>query len=619
MLPSIRSRIQAISTGIVVTALALTAGATYVIVRNSNLETIRQNLDAIATGHALALDEWVAAKATMVAAAAEQIAPGDPHGIVRQLQRAGAFPITTAGWQDKSFVASKDRMPEGFDPTARPWYKETVAAGKQIVTTPYADAASGKPFVSFAAPVVRNGALEGVVSAVVSLEGVRDVVAAVHPTAKSLGFVVDKDGNILAHPQEKYLRKPAIELSSALTPSTLASLRQETTPLEVELDGAAKLLRAKPIRGTSWQLVVALDKAEATAALNEVVKASAIAIVLLAAVAAALSGVLTAQAFRRLSGVRDAMNEIGTGHGDLTRRLPAIGSDEVTQIATSFNTFVEKLGGVLLRIRNGSESIKVATTEIEAGNQDLSRRTEMAAGNLEETVASLSELTGSVRRSAEATVQAKRLASSASEAAARGGTVVSDVVATMEDIAQSSAKIVEIIGVIDAIAFQTNILALNAAVEAARAGEHGKGFAVVASEVRGLAHRCATAAKEIKALIEASDVSVKSGSQRVQVAGEAMNEIVDGIRRVTSLIGEISTSMGEQATGIGQINQAVEEMGHATQQNAALVEQAAAASSLLNEQAQTLAEAVAEFKLDAPESLTAMVADSTRLRHTRET
>ncbi len=603
MLPSIRSKIQAISTGIVVTALALTAGVTYVIVRHSNLETIQQNLDAIATGHALALDEWVAAKATMVSAAAEQIAPGDPQGIVRQLQRAGAFPITTAGWKDKSFVASKDRMPEGFDPTARPWYKQTEAAGKQIVSTPYADAASGKPFVSFAAPIVRNGALEGVVSAVVSLDGVRAVVAAVHPTPESLGFVVDKDGSILAHPQDKYLRKPATELSPALTPQTLASLTKETTPLEVELDGASKLLRAKPIHGTNWQLVVALDKAEATAALDSVVKASAIAIVLLAAVAAVLSGVLTAQAFSRLSGVRDAMNEIGSGDGDLTQRLPAAGRDEVTQIAVSFNTFVEKLGGVLLRIRHGSESVKIATREIEAGNQDLSRRTEMAASNLEETVASLSELTGSVRRSAEATVQATRLASSASEAAARGGTVVSDVVATMEDIAQSSAKIVEIIGVIDGIAFQTNILALNAAVEAARAGEHGKGFAVVASEVRGLAHRCATAAREIKALIEASDVSVQSGAQRVQAAGAAMKEIDDGIRQVTSLIGEISTSMGEQATGISQINQAVEEMEQATQQNAALVEQATAASSLLNEQAHTLAQAVAEFRLGAEESL----------------
>jgi len=598
MLSSIRTKIQVISTAIVVSALALTAGATYVIVRDSNLEMIRQNLDAIASGNALALDEWAAGKATMVAAAAEQIAPGDPRGIVRQLQKAGAFPITTAGWQDKSFVASKDQMPEGFDPTARPWYKETLAAAKPIVTKPYADATTGKPFVSFAAPIVRSGAIEGVVSAVVSLDGVRDVVTAVHPTPESLGFVVDNDGNVLAHPDAKYIRKPASELSQALTPEAVASLGNEAKPLEVELDGRTKLLQAKPIRGTRWKLVVALDKAEATAALNGVLKTSILAIVLLAGAAAAVSGVFTAQAFRRLSEVRDAMNEIGAGGGDLTRRLPGVGRDEVTQIATSFNTFVEKVSGTLSRIRSGSESVKVATKEIEAGNQDLSRRTEMAASNLEETAASLSELTASVRRSAEATVQVTRLASSASEAATRGGEVVSGVVTTMEDIARSSSKIGEIIGVIDGIAFQTNILALNAAVEAARAGDHGKGFAVVASEVRSLAHRSATAAKEIKALIEASEVGVRSGAQRVQAAGDVMTEIVDGIRQVSSIITEISASMSEQSTGLGQINQAVEEMEQATQQNAALVEQAAAASSLLDEQASNLAEAVAEFKLD---------------------
>ncbi|CAG9178763.1 methyl-accepting chemotaxis protein [Cupriavidus pinatubonensis] len=599
MLSSIRTKIQVISTSIVVTSLALTACATYVIVRDSNLETIRQNLDAIATGHALALDEWVTGKATMVAAAAEQIAPGDPRGIVRQLQKAGAFPITTAGWQDKSFVASKDQMPSGFDPTARPWYKETLAAAKPIVTKPYADATTGKPFVSFAAPIVRDGATNGVVSAVVSLDGVRDVVTAVRPTPESLGFVVDKDANILAHPDAKYIRKPASELSQALTPQALASLESEGNPLEIELDGRMKLLRARPIHGTNWQLVVALDKAEATAALNRVIKTSALAIVLLAVVAAALSGLFTARAFRRLSEVRDAMNEIATGDGDLTRRLPVDGRDEVSQIATSFNTFVEKLGSTLTRIRRGSESVKVATNEIEAGNQDLSRRTEMAASNLEETAASLSELTGSVSRSAEATVQATRLASSASDAAKRGGNVVSDVVATMEDIARSSSRIGEIIGVIDGIAYQTNILALNAAVEAARAGEHGKGFAVVAGEVRSLAHRSASAAKEIKTLIETSEVSVQSGTQRVQAAGDAMTEIVDGIRQVSSLISEISAAMGEQSTGLSQINQAVEEMEQATQQNAALVEQAAAASSLLDEQAGDLAEAVAGFKLNS--------------------
>jgi len=409
--------------------------------------------------------------------------------------------------------------------------------------------------------------------------------------------VVDKDGNILAHPEAKFARKPATDLSPALTPAALAALANVTHPFEIELEGADKLLRAKRIRGTTWQLVVALDKTEATAGLRGVVKASAIAIVLLAVVATGLIGMLTAQAFRRLSAVRDAMHEIGAGDGDLTRRLPAIGNDEVTHIASSFNAFAEKLRSILVRIRGGSDAIKMATEEIEAGNQDLSRRTEIAASNLQQTAASLSELTGAVRTSAEATVQATRLASSASEAATRGGKVVSDVVATMGDIAESSSKVVEIISVIESIAFQTNILALNAAVEAARAGENGKGFAVVASEVRSLAHRSAEAAREIKALIETSDASVRSGTERVHAAGEAMADIVGSIGQVNTLIREINVSMTEQSTGIGQINQAVEEMEQATQQNAALVEQVAAAFSLLNEQAHALVDAVAEFRI----------------------
>lgn len=601
MLTSIRTKILVISTAIVVIALALTAGATYVIVRDNNSNTIQQDLDAIATGHALAIDEWVSAKETMVGAAAEVIAPGDSQGIVRQLQKAGAFPVTTAGWEDKSFVASKDRMPADFDPTARPWYKETVAAARPIVTKPYSDAATGKPFVSFTAPIVRSGALVGVMSAVVSLDGVRDVVAVVHPTPASFGFVVDKDGSILAHPDARFDRKPATDLSPALTPAAMAALANATQPFEVDLDGAPKLLRAKPIRGTNWQFVVALDKTEATTGLRGVVRTSAIAIVLLAVIAAALSGMLTAQAFRRLSEVRDAMHEIGAGDGDLTRRLPAVGNDEVTHIASSFNAFAGKLGSILVRIRSGSDAIKIATREIEAGNQDLSRRTDIAASNLQQTAASLSELTGAVRTSAEATVQATRLASSASEVATRGGKVVSDVVATMGDIAESSSKIVEIIGVIESIAFQTNILALNAAVEAARAGDNGKGFAVVANEVRSLAHRSAEAAKEIKVLIETSDASVRSGTERVRAAGEAMTDIVGSIGQVSTLVREIDASMGEQSTGISQINQAVEEMEQATQQNAALVEEVAAAFSLLNEQAHALADVVAEFKLGTGE------------------
>ncbi|MGH8806317.1 MAG: methyl-accepting chemotaxis protein [Noviherbaspirillum sp.] len=598
MLASLRTRIMFFSTAIVVAALAATGGATYFIVRANSLKAIEQNLASIATGHALAIDEWVAAKTVMVMAAAEAVVDGDQKAIIKQLQKSGGFPITTLGWSDKSFVSSKDQMPPGFDPTSRPWYKEVMQAGKLIVTKPYADANTGKAMVSIAAPVMRAGAIGGVVSAPVFLDGVRDVVAVVRPTPASLGFVVDRDGQVLAHPDAAVIRKPAAELSPALTPAAFASLTQATRPLEAVLNGVPKLLLSRPIRGTDWVLVVVLDKAEATSGMQSVLKTSAIAIVCVALIAAALVGMLTATAFRRLSQVRDAMDEISSGSGDLSKRLPVIGRDEVAQIAGSYNIFVDKVNAVLLQIRSSSESMKTATLEIEAGNQDLSRRTEMAASNLEQTSASLAELTSTVKQSADAATQATRLASSASSAASKGGEVMSGVITTMDDIALASGKIVEIISVIDGIAFQTNILALNAAVEAARAGENGRGFAVVASEVRSLAQRSAAAAREIKALIERSENSVKSGAERVHQAGATMTEIVNGIQRVTQIISEISASTTEQAVGIGQINQAVAQMEQSTQQNAALVEQATAASSVLNEQAHHLAATVAAFKLD---------------------
>jgi len=291
------------------------------------------------------------------------------------------------------------------------------------------------------------------------------------------------------------------------------------------------------------------------------------------------------------------MEEVGSGSGDLTKRLPASGNDEVAAIARSFNLFVDKMTSVLIEIRDSSESVKSAAAEISQGNQDLSARTEHAASSLEQTAASMEQIHGTVRQSAESASQANKLASTASQVASRGGQVVSEVVTTMEAISESSRKIADIIGVIDGIAFQTNILALNAAVEAARAGEQGRGFAVVAGEVRTLAQRSAQAAKEIKQLISDSVGKVTSGTQLVSNAGETMQEIVDSVQRVSNIIAEITIATSEQSTGIGQVNQAVTQLDQVTQQNAALVEESSAAADFLKEQSAKLAEVVGRFRL----------------------
>ena len=284
--------------------------------------------------------------------------------------------------------------------------------------------------------------------------------------------------------------------------------------------------------------------------------------------------------------------------GDLTSRVNVTGSDETGQLLSALKAMNTELVRVVSQVRASSDSISTGATQIATGNADLSQRTEEQASNLEETAASMDELTSTVQANAETARQASQLASSASEVAARGGKVVGEVVTTMQQITDSSRKIGDIIGVIDGIAFQTNILALNAAVEAARAGEQGRGFAVVASEVRSLAGRSAEAAKEIKTLIGASVERVEAGTRLVDDAGSTMADIVSQVKRVADLIGEISAATSEQSSGIGQVGEAVTQLDQVTQQNAALVEESAAAADSLNQQASRLVQAVSVFKLN---------------------
>ncbi|NCT82480.1 MAG: HAMP domain-containing protein [Comamonadaceae bacterium] len=285
--------------------------------------------------------------------------------------------------------------------------------------------------------------------------------------------------------------------------------------------------------------------------------------------------------------------------GDLRQSVVAQGRDEVAQLLRALGTMNGNLVRIVSQVRHSSDSIATGSSEIATGNADLSQRTEEQASNLQQTAASMEEMSATVRQNADIARTATQLATSASGVASKGGEVVGRVVSTMDEITTSSRKIVDIIGTIDGIAFQTNILALNAAVEAARAGEQGRGFAVVAGEVRVLAQRSAEAAKEIKSLISQSVERVDAGSLLVAEAGNTMGEIVAQVRRVADLIGEIDAASGEQAKGITQVSEAVSQLDQVTQQNAALVEESAAAAESLKHQAARLAEVVDQFKLGA--------------------
>ncbi|WP_367379129.1 methyl-accepting chemotaxis protein [Halomonas sp. PR-M31] len=304
---------------------------------------------------------------------------------------------------------------------------------------------------------------------------------------------------------------------------------------------------------------------------------------------------------RPLRQLADRMRDIASGNGDLTQRLPVKGRNETAELATQFNAFADKINDVLLDVRDSSESVRVAASEIAAGGQDLSGRTETAASNLQQTSASMEQLTSTVEHTAQSSRQANKLSESASEVATRGGQVVSNVVQTMDDIDASSKQIAEIVTVMDGIAFQTNLLALNASVEAARAGEQGRGFAVVASEVRQLAGRsaAAAAAQQIKELIDSSSNKTRAGAELVRNAGATMDEIVASVARVTDVLGEISAATNEQSQGIGQVNQAVAELDRMTQENAAMVEESTTAAGHLQEQSQRLAQIVGAFTLAA--------------------
>jgi methyl-accepting chemotaxis protein len=307
------------------------------------------------------------------------------------------------------------------------------------------------------------------------------------------------------------------------------------------------------------------------------------------------SGLINRSISQPLAQATEAASQLAAGN--LNTRITSERHDDIGALIKAINSIGQGLANVIWNIRNGTETLTRATSDIAAGNHDLALRTDKQAEALEKTASSMEEMTSTVKHNADNANQAVALARTASEVAVKGGKVVANVVHTMDSINQSSKKIVDIISVIDSIAFQTNILALNAAVEAARAGEQGRGFAVVATEVRNLAQRSSTAAKEIKALIDLSVQNVQNGSQQVAQAGNTMQEVVNSIQRVYDIIGEITVASNEQSSGIAQVNQAMSQMDEGTQRNAALVKQAASAADALKSQTAELNKVVGIFKI----------------------
>lgn len=485
------------------------------------------------------------------------------------------------------------------------WYKDGLAAakGQCAWAKAYQDAASPQPRTNCAMGIYRNGAAWGVATIDVTLGFFNHLAREMGQAVQGQVLIVEADGKVVgdaslvdAGPKLRNLSELSTPMAAPLR-SLLSTAGSEPSQSHYDGKDGNHTLFVQQISGSPWYIASDVPTALLSKQTNSILTRLGLVQIPLAIVLLLVLLGFIRTMMKRLVGLNDNILALSTGGADLTQRLPASGSPEFNAVAQSFNSFIEYLQGLMRQVGNSALAITSASKEIASGNLDLSARTEEQSSSIVQTAASMEELTGTVRQNADNATHANQLAGDASRVAERGSNVVKQVVTTMGEINASSRKVVDIISVIDSIAFQTNILALNAAVEAARAGEQGRGFAVVASEVRNLAQRSAHSAREIKKLIEESVANIHQGSQLVQEAGSTMDELMNGVSSVTSLMAEIMSASREQSMGIDQINTAINQLDSTTQQNASLVEQVSSAAQAMEEQTVQLELVVSSFKL----------------------
>jgi len=483
-------------------------------------------------------------------------------------------------------------------PGGNDWYDVPKRERKLYFSDPYLYPVNGREVLmaSLVAPILVEGRFRGAVSADFTLDQLSRLLAAMQPMPGASLSLISASGLHAVHPDAARLQKPVEDLPAEAMARLQRGESVELTGDPQRIDVLQPIVLHPDI--APWIVRMSFPREVATAASRSLLLSTLQTAIVCAVVAALVLVGLLHRLMQPLRRLGDTMAGLAEGEADLRVRLDAHGRDELARIALGFNGFVARVAASMQQIRASSGSVSLAADEIASGNSDLSSRTENAAASLQQTASSMEELSGTVARTAESADQATDLARQARQMAEQAGQRVDEVVSTIGSIRKDSRRISEIVGTIDGIAFQTNILALNAAVEAARAGEQGRGFAVVAAEVRNLSNRSAQAAREIRELILGSVAQVEQGSAQAGRTGQAMQEVVDSVRRVSDLIEDISGSARAQSEGLQQISVAVGQLDQMTQQNAALVEEAFAAATSLREQSQRLESAVAGFRLD---------------------
>ncbi|HIB8997507.1 TPA: methyl-accepting chemotaxis protein [Citrobacter freundii] len=493
------------------------------------------------------------------------------------------------------------------------WYQHAKGQSQNncLWSDVYQDASSGVNMVTCSVPYQQAGKFAGVATTDIRLDNVATFMQQQGNSTGGYAFVVDKQGQILYFPQADLAKHKTIndlaQSAQWLIPvqNGLKSLRPtdgvKTITLENDLVlNTASQVMLFPMPDTGW--VVGLVTPESRIVGLAKVMMQDVLEVLIPIMTLLLVGswLVVRRLISRLDDTRQALDDIAQGEGDLTRRLDVRGKDEISAIAEAFNLFVDKISAILITVRSSSTVVANNAVSLADSNMELSSRVTQQAAALEESSAAMEQLNATVHQNASNTQLADELSDNTAQTANRCGDVMQGVISTMDNVSASSGRMVEIVAVIDSIAFQTNILALNAAVEAARAGDAGRGFAVVASEVRTLAQRSATAAQEIKALIDESVSHVGSGSQQIHTAGERLGELVSNVRQVRQLMGEIRVAGEEQRKGVSEVTLAVTEMDSTVQQNASLIDDAAARTQALKEEAEQLALLVSSFRLPEP-------------------